>query len=191
MRSFVSILVFCLSSVAFATLPVGKIPPSLTLQGDTGGKVKEGKPWSSSELKDRVHVMFYVAPSESELNQEAADELKKESFVGDLFGSVAVIDMSASWIPNWIIASKLESKQKEFPRTTYVKDLQGTLVKKWNLKDNSSDIVVFDPEGRVVYSHDGKLSKEEVKKMIQVVKEQVTSLKNSKSKMSLSALSTR
>ena len=43
---------------------------------------------------------------------------EKESFDGDLFSSVAVVNMKASFWPNWLINRKLASSQKEFPRTT-------------------------------------------------------------------------
>jgi predicted transcriptional regulator len=84
-----------LPSFAFGTLPVGEKPPLVVLEGDRGERVNGGL-WSSDELVGNVHVLFYVDPDESDLNNAASDALKAEDFDKEQFRSVAIINMDAT-----------------------------------------------------------------------------------------------
>lgn len=159
-----------LGPAAFGEFKIGTTPKTINLAGDAGARVT-GEAWSSDELKGKIHCLFYVDPDEKDLNDEAAQALKKEEFPKDKFTSVAVINMAASWAPNFIIQSNLEAKQKEFVDTIYVRDFKKALVKEWNLLDDSSDIAVFDKAGKVVFSKDGKLSEADIKALIKVIRE--------------------
>jgi uncharacterized protein len=175
-KTITIVLGVSLSHVASAILPINKTPTPVVLKGDEGGKVIGG-PWDSSNMKGKIHVLFYSAPNQKDLNKEASAALKKESFDGDLFSSVAVVNMKASFWPNWLINRKLASSQKEFPRTTYVKDNNKKLVELWDLKDNSNDVVVFDKNGKVIFSVDGKLTEHQVSQMISLIKKHTQKLK--------------
>ena len=50
-----------------------------------------------------------------------------------------------------------------------MKDLDKTLVKKWGLSDDNSDVVVFGKDGSVLYSVDGKFTDAQVKEIVKVV----------------------
>jgi predicted transcriptional regulator len=65
----------------------------------------------------------------------------------------------------------LKSKQEEYKTTVYVKDLEKTLVKKWGLSDDNSDVMVFAQDGKVLYSVDGKFTDAQVQEIIKVVKD--------------------
>ena len=58
-----------------------------------------------------------------------------------------------------------------YKSTVYVKDLEKTLVKKWGLNDDDSDVMLFGKDGRVLYSYDGKFSDAQVKEIVQAVKD--------------------
>lgn len=157
-------------SLAYAALPVGKSPSKVVLKGDLGGKVSGGS-WSSSEIAGKPTLIFYVDPDESELNDHVSDALKKAGFNESLFHSVAIINMDATWLPNGIIQGKLEDKQKEFPRTIYVRDNEKVLVKRWGLGDDTYSISLLDASGKVLFSKDGKLSGGETKKLVNLLGE--------------------
>ncbi len=159
------------SYVGFATLPLNQVPKKITLSGEQGGLVKEDKAWTSDAFQGKVSVLFYVAPGEKDLNKEATDAIKAENFPREQYQSYAIVNLAASAWPNFLIEKKLKASQEEFPHTIYVKDKQKVLVKEWNLKDDSNDVVVFDPAGKVVYSCDGKLDKPEIQKLLSVIKE--------------------
>jgi predicted transcriptional regulator len=77
--------------------------------------------------------------------------------------------MAATWLPNLAINIKLKSKQEEYKTTVYVKDLEKTLVQKWGLSDDNSDVVLFSKDGKVLYSVDGKFTDTQVKEIVKTV----------------------
>jgi predicted transcriptional regulator len=95
--------------------------------------------------------------------------LKKRHFDRSNYASVAIVNLAATWMPNALIESKLKSKQKEFPDTTYVKDKKKVLVGKWNLADDNSDVLVFDKSGALIYKKFGKLSAKEITFVLELI----------------------
>ena len=104
-------------------------------------------------------------------NNEANEALKAEDFDKQKYGSYALINMAETWLPNFALEMKLESKQKDYPDTIYVKYLDKILVKGWRLADDSSNVVIFDRQGMVVFSLDGKLNQAQIYSMLQAVKD--------------------
>jgi len=149
---------------------MGQIPPKVELKGDLGGRL-DGKPWSSDELKGKVHVLFYVDPDEKDTNEEASEALKKEKFPAEKYQSVAIINMAASFMPNFLISSSLKEKQEKYPTTLYLRDYKKVLVQEWKLADDSSDVLAFDKSGKVIFRKDGKLTPDEIQKLIKAIKD--------------------
>ncbi|KYJ87424.1 YtfJ family protein [Sulfurovum riftiae] len=157
-----------LASASSMAIELGKVPPKVQLSGANGGKV-DGTSWSSSMLKGKVHILFYVDPDERDLNNNLTQALKKRHFNRQKYASVAMINLAATWLPNVILESKLKAKQKEFPDTIYVKDKKKVLVKKWDLADDNSDILIFDKKGKLIYKKFGKLSEKEIKHVLSLI----------------------
>lgn len=164
------VLVFMLIPNAWAELEIGKVPKTVTLQAKAGGRL-DGTSWSSIEFKDKVTVLFYVDPDEKDLNNDASEALKKEDFSLDKYQSYAIINMAATWLPNFAISSSLEEKQKIYTTTIYVRDYKKTLVKEWGLSDNNSDVLAFDKAGNLIFRKDGKLNGEEIKALIKAIRD--------------------
>lgn len=112
---------------------------------------------------------MYVDPDEVKLNAHVEDALAAESFPGDLVDSVGVINMAASWKPNFAIDLLLKRKQKKFPDTIYVRDMQRALVSDWGLMDQSYHIVVLDREGRLIFEAGGEFSAAQIEQLIAVI----------------------
>ena len=159
-------------------LAVGKVPPVVALKGEEGGRL-DGQPWKSTEIKDqgKVAVLFYVDPDEKDLNESVADAIKRRKFPDALFQSIAVINMAATWKPNWLIAAILKRKQKKFPRTVYVRDNRKVLVHRWGLADNSYVICVFDADGRLLFEKAGKFSGKDGKALLKTLRAAVERLR--------------
>lgn len=155
------ILGFLVLVGSVVAVELGKVPSSVILDGDNGGKTN-GSAWNSNMLKGKVHILFYVDPDERKLNEPLSQALKKRHFDRKKYASVAMINLAATWLPNAILESKLKAKQKEFPDTTYVKDKKKVLVNKWGLADDNSDILVFNKQGKLIYKKFGKLSEKEI-----------------------------
>ena len=171
MFRWILVLTFCsLPWVVKAELPLGEIPKEIVLSGENGGKLN-GESWNSSEIKGKVFALFHVDPDEADLNNGASEALKAKDFDKQKYGSYALINMAATWLPDFALEMKMESKQKEYPDTIYVKDLDKILVKEWKLADDSSNVVIFDRQGKVIFSVDGKLNQVQIDSMLQAVKD--------------------
>jgi hypothetical protein len=163
------ICVFLIYHAAWS-IEVGEVPLKVELKGKLGGRL-DGKPWSSEELQGKVHILFYVDPDEKDTNNPASEALNRENFPDDKCHYFGVINMAATWMPNFAINMALKEKQEKYPKTTYLRDNQKVLVKAWKIADDSSVVLVFDKKGRLVFRKDGKLSDSEIPRLIKTVRE--------------------
>ena len=160
----------CLIPQSAQAVEIGEIPPKVELKEKLGERL-DGKPWSSEELRGKVHVLFYVDPDEKDTNNDASEALDKEKFPGEKFQSVGIINMAASWLPNFAISSSLKDKQKRYPRTTYVRDYKKVLVSAWKIADDSSNVLAFDKQGKLIFRKDGKLTTEDIQRLIKSIRD--------------------
>jgi len=165
----VFLLLLLYVSSAFS-LMLGQQPPSVVIEGKEGGKV-DGTPWTSTMLKDKVYVLFYVDPDEKDTNNAFSEALKEKKFSPEVYGSIAIVNMAATWMPNILIERLLKSKQKKYPNAIYVKDKKKVLVKKWALEDDSSDIMVFDKLGELIFQYSGELSADQIQKVLCLIED--------------------
>lgn len=159
-----------IATVSTFALNLGEIPKEVTLSGEDGGRV-DGTAWHSKMLKDKVYVLFYVDPDKKGDNEAFIDALHKKNYDKEKYGSVAIINLKATWLPNFAIEKKLKAKQKEFPNTIYAKDKTKYLVKEWNLADDASNILIFDKEGKLIYQHEGVVTDKEMQKAFMLIEE--------------------
>ncbi len=160
---FMAALLF--AAGAFAELPLNSKPAPVELSGKCGGRL-DGTPWSSSEITGKVYSVYYIDPDEADLNEPLFTALKAEGYPLDKVQSVAIINMKATWLPGPVLSMALKRKQKKYPRTLYIKDNCRTMVQAWNCTDHSSDIMLFNQQGEVLFSKDGQLTGDEIQTMI-------------------------
>lgn len=163
-----AIITVCAVTASLLAIDIGAVPPRAVLSGDNGGNV-DGSTWSSAALRDKVTVLFYVDPDKKDENSALSKALKAKHFDRNNYRSVAIVNLAATWMPNAVIEMKLKAKQKEFPDTIYVKDKKKVLVKKWGLKDDDSDILLFDKKGKLIYQKFGRLNQKEIEKVITLI----------------------
>ena len=161
--------IFLINPVAQA-IEIGEIPPKVELKENLGGRLN-GTPWSSAELQGKVYVLFYVDPDEKDTNNEASEALDREKFPSDKVQSVGIINMAATWLPNFAISSALKDKQKRYPDTIYVRDYKKVLANTWKITDDSSNVFAFDKKGKLIFRKDGKLTTEEIQMLIKVIRD--------------------
>ena len=167
---FIFVLAIFLINPSAQAIELGEIPPNIELKEKLGGRL-DGAPWSSTELQGKVYVLFYVDPDEKDTNNEASDALDREKFPSEKFQSVGIINMAATWLPNFAISSALKDKQKRYPETTYVRDYKKVLVNAWKIADDSSNVFAFDKKGKLIFRKDGKLTAEEIRTLIKVIRD--------------------
>lgn len=161
------------SAWAQSQLKMQEIPPAVTLAGEEGELVKNGAPWDSTTLKNKVTMLVYVDPDEGDLNDKLTERLQAEKFDLDKFGSVAVINMAATWKPNMVINSVLRGKQEKYSNTLYVKDMKKKLVNAWGLKDDSYHVLLFNKSGALIHDKFGKFSDADIEAFVKLVKESI------------------
>jgi len=167
-KCLIFVLAVFLINQAAQAIELGEIPPKVELREERGGRL-DGKPWSSEELQGKVHVLFYVDPDEKDTNNDASEALDREKFSSDKFQSVGIINMAATWLPNFAISSAIKDKQKRYPKTIYVRDYKRVLVSAWKIADDSSNVLAFDKKGKLIFRKDGKLTVEEIQTLIKVI----------------------
>jgi len=167
-----TLLLSALLTLNLSALTIGETPKNTTIEGDNGGLVSnDGGTWNSSSIKDKVLVMFYVDPDEKDTNNEFSDELKAQKFDRSKFGSIAVINLAATWKPNFIIEGILKDKQEEFPHTIYVKDKNSVLVNEWSIEDDASNILIFNKDSKLLFYKSGKMSTDDIASALSLIKE--------------------
>jgi hypothetical protein len=167
------LLTALLISLNLSALELEQKPQEAIISGENGGLVLDGSQWSSKSIKEKVYVMFYVDPDEKDLNEHFSQALKKKHYDEKYFGSIAIINLAATWKPNFIIEKILKSKQEEFPRTIYVKDKNKILVKEWKLADDSSDILLFNRDGKLLFYKAGAMNEKDMQKIFMLIEENI------------------
>tara|TARA_R110000868_G_scaffold117600_3_gene312213 strand:- start:8030 stop:8551 length:522 start_codon:yes stop_codon:yes gene_type:complete len=167
MKKVLSLFLALSSLQAFAIAP-GDTVSKIVLEYGEGQKV-EGGAFSTDEMKGKLAVLFYVDPDEKDTNEAFSQALVEKNYSLDQYSSFAIINMAATWLPNFAIASSLKEKQKKYTRTVYAMDLRKNFVKQWALSDDASVIVIMDKEGKVLYRHDGKMDDSEIQKAIKII----------------------
>jgi uncharacterized protein len=165
-----AILVILAAIPSANAVELGQVPPTVQLSGEKGGRV-DGTPWSSSEIKGKVYTLMYVDPDAKNMNIPTEKALKAQNFPKDHYGSIAIINMEATWKPNIIINKILKGKQKDYPDTIYVRDMDYYISKAWKLKKNGSYAVLcFDRDGKLIFLKDGKLSPTDTQDLITIIR---------------------
>ena len=149
-------------------LVVGQSAPLIKLAGKQGGRVT-GEPWSSEEIKGKIFSVFYVDPEEKALNAPLEAAYKREDFPPDKHQGVAIINLAAAWYPDSIIDGMLKDKQKEFPRTIYVRDVNKEVLKVWELKDSSVNVVIFNKYGKILFVKKGPVTATEIPQVMKII----------------------
>ncbi|MBL8028651.1 MAG: hypothetical protein JNL74_19665, partial [Fibrobacteres bacterium] len=160
MMSKLFILILLISTYT-AALKIGELPPKLIMQGDSGS-CADGSTFNIANYKGKVAVIYYIDPDEREMNEPFYKAMKAADFKEDSFKSIAIVNMAATVIPDFLFESKLKKNQKKYPKTLYVLDKKSMLVSKWGMQDNSSCVTVIASDGRVVWHKCGALMEKEI-----------------------------
>ncbi|MCF6245093.1 MAG: YtfJ family protein [Sulfurovum sp.] len=147
---------------------VGEKLPNVTLEKDNGGN-NLGQAWHSSSLKGKVHVLLYMDPDKRKEAMPFLDILNSKHYDKQKYSTVAIVNLAATWMPDAVLETMLSKKQQELNNTEFIFDKTKYLLKKWNLKDDASNIIVCDKKGKILYLKSGKLSSAEVDKVMQII----------------------
>ncbi len=150
---------------------VGEMLPHLVLEGKEGGLV-DGRSFDSRILSSKTYLVIYSDPDKKDLNEEFFQKVKKAHFDRSRYGSIAIVNMQATWLPNFLLQAILKKKQKSYPDTIYVKDKKRVLVKKWGVADNDQ-VVMIVKRGKVLFVKNGKLGPKEQSRALEILQRSV------------------
>ena len=162
-------MVFASFTVSSFAVQTGEVLTQVTLAGKNGG-LNDDKVWDSLQLKGKVHVLLYMDPDERKEAMPFLNKLNKAGFPSTNYSTVAIVNLAATWMPNMLLETMLDKKQKELLNTQFVFDKTKHLVKKWQMKDDASNILVLDKEMKVLYKKSGTLSTQDQKEILDLVK---------------------
>ena len=151
---------------------IGDTLPQVTLEKENGGTSND-KPWHTTSLKGKVHVVLYMDPDERKGTQPLLDALNQLDVDSKVYSTVAIVNLSATWMPDYILESILSKKQKELKNTSFIFDKEKILVKKWQMIDDESNILIVDKSLKVIYRKIGKISSKEIEKIIALIHQNI------------------
>jgi len=140
----------------------------IVLQGNKGGYV-DGNIWNSNSLLGRTNVIIYVDPDNFSDIKQFVSYLESEKSINDNFGLTFIVNTAATAIPNFAIRSKIKSRAKESSTVSYVLDNDKFLIEKWNLRDDSANVLVLDSTNRQQFLCTGNISLEDSKRIMKII----------------------
>lgn len=169
------ILITLISLSVWAQNPlVGTTLPNLVLKGDDGGRL-DGSEWSLEQAlsENKVTVIFYADPEEKDKNEDISERFLKRNYPVDKVQFLGMINMEATWLPNFAISEALKSKQRKYPDTLYLKDYTKKAVKVWKVADDENVVLALNQKGKVIFAKFGYVTKEEGDKLFALIDENI------------------
>jgi uncharacterized protein len=104
-------------------------------------------------LGEKVLTLFYVDPDVQEITDPLADALDKKKYPIEKFGAIGVVNCMDSWVPNTIITTVMQLKQKQFPEASILFDRSYLLRNEWTFGkcDNLAMILVVGKDSKIKF----------------------------------------
>jgi len=120
--------------------------------------VKDSSIFNTNMIKDKMFLVNYIDPDERDVNSKFMDKIEK---LQPNIGSIAILNMSATWLPDFLLEELIKENQIKHPATVFVYDYNKEFVKQWGLKDDSFVVMVFDKNKKNIFYKEGELNVQE------------------------------
>jgi ceramide glucosyltransferase len=169
--STIASLILLLALPALALPKAGEAGINVHLE-DADGNVIEMK-----SLVGKPILVVYEDKASSKMNQSLKDELSKlakgDKFKGKIaLAAVADLDGYDYWPVKGFVKDAIRKESKKIGATIFC-DWAGGFRKAWGIKQGTSTVVVIDKEGFVLFSGEGKLSADDRKKVVDLLRKEV------------------
>jgi len=125
--------------------------------------------WDTSKLAGKVRVIQYIAgrTSAKKKNSLLITAVKEAGFPQDRFQPTTIVNTDDA-IPGtgFFVRGKIEKNKRNYPWAQFIVDTDGLGRRTWQLKEESSTILLLDKNGRVRWAKDGALTPKEVNDVI-------------------------
>ena len=190
----IPVLILLIANLAMAAAPivVGQKLPDVTIV-EKGAmvprtKVQDGRmildgndltyrPWNASEGAGRVRTIYHLAArmGVDDLNKPYIDALiaaRLPEFAPDgAYKTITILNLADAFFGTRSLGqSRLEKSQREVPYAFHVLDVKGIARAAWNLQPKTSAVLVLDRDGTVLFFKEGKLSPEEIRQAVGIIK---------------------
>jgi YtfJ family uncharacterized protein len=136
--------------------------------------------WSPREMLGRVWTLYHLAArvGVDDINKPYIDALiaaRLPEFTPDgAYKTVTVLNLGdALWGTAGMGRSRLEKSQRDFPHAIHVDDEKGLARVAWGLRTKGSAVALVDRDGTVLFLKEGKLTPEEIGKVLALIKERL------------------
>ncbi len=174
---FMATALIALPRAVGATPPVGAQRPNVALEDS----------WEREDALDNYRGMpmlvLYEDKSSGMLNTDFKKELAEVAYDGRYKGVVAFIPVadvsSYDYWPLRTFARRSVQKQSIATRTNIVCDWKGTVRQALGLDGNTSNVVLYDKDGKVVFAHAGAMTADQRALLFALLKVQVDAAQGS------------
>lgn len=179
--SFLLLLLTLAPTLAFShNLSIGQRVPlvnidtygEITLQGDDVGY----HPWTTQQMLGKVRVIQAIAgrSKAKEMNTPLMSAITEAQFPKKQYQTTTVINQDdALWGTSAFVKSSAENSKKTFSWSSMVLDKNGLLATTWDLKQESSAIVVQNKQGDILFVKEGSLTPNEVTHVIKLIQQNI------------------
>lgn len=179
MRSLISLplccLVFSFTLHAHLLRPCEPVPPvNVMHQGEVLYAHNEfsHQHWCSARLPGKVRLIQHIAARTSarEMNAALIETLRKASLPRDYYQTTTIVDRGdAFFATGWFIRHQIEASQRRYPWSQIIDDAESVVRHAWQLKSNSSTVVVLNARGEVQWVKEGPLTLEDVRQVVTLI----------------------
>lgn len=128
--------------------------------------------WNSQDLVGKVRIVNHLAARNSakKLSEPLVKAIKQANFPRERYQTTTIVNINDATLGMSSIAKgKVEEGKKENPHSQVIIDRDGVLKEKWQLKPETSMVMVLDKQGNIRFVKEGALSNAEVAQIITLV----------------------
>ncbi len=137
------------------------------------GKETAFQAWNSEQMKGKVRIIQAIAgrSAAKAMNADLMAAITAAHFPEQEYQTTTIINQDdAIWGTGSFVKSSAQDSKLEFPWSSIVLDESGNVAKGWELKPESSAIIVQDKLGKVLFVKEGALNEQEIKQVLELVK---------------------
>jgi predicted transcriptional regulator len=160
----ITILVFLIQNVSSQTNIIGKSIQSLILRDSNDKNV------AIPNVGKQVIIIFYTDPDEKDVNDPLSNAIKAKKYPKDKYTAVGIGNCADTWLPNSAIRMGTRQKEKQYPGSVILLDIDRVLSKAWNLNDcnDKGVFIIIGKDQKIKYINYVK-SQEESTAIITIV----------------------
>lgn len=128
--------------------------------------------WNSDAMLGKVRVIQAIAgrSNSKEMNAPLMAAITAAQFPADDYQTTTIINQDdAIWGTGSFVKSSAQNSKTDFPWSSMVLDENGVVADSWDLKSESSAIIVQDKQGKIMFVKEGVLTPEEIQQVLKLI----------------------